>query len=139
MGTKPGVKLDQGKNLVGLCFKDFARALYQVSKVTTYGATKHTPGGWLTVPDGHARYTDAMLRHFLAECAGRDGSTSRDEESGLYHAAQVAWNALARLDLMLRAVEIHDNERKAGVTITLTKWRAAEFHAPKGKRRGRRA
>jgi hypothetical protein len=38
-----------------------------------------------------------MMRHLLQE-----PYTVRDEDSGLLHAAQVAWNALARLELKLR-------------------------------------
>lgn len=52
------------------------------------------------VDDGIARYTDAMDRHNL------EGIESHDD-SGLLHAAQVAWNALARLELMLR--ELNSN------------------------------
>ena len=39
-----------------------------------------------------------MLRHLLAEMRGEDV----DPDTGLLHAAHTAWNALARLDLMLR-------------------------------------
>lgn len=94
-----GAKLDAGKNRLGLMMSGFPRALSAVGKVTTYGATKYTDNGWVDVPDGVNRYTDAMMRHFLKECAGE----KLDDESGLRHAEQVAWNALARLELMLRA------------------------------------
>lgn len=95
---EPGAKLDAGKNRAGLVLNGFARALLEVSEVGTFGADKYTPQGWMQVPDGVERYTDAMYRHLLAEAAGeRD-----DPETGLYHAAHAAWNALARLDLILR-------------------------------------
>jgi hypothetical protein len=42
-----------------------------------------------------------MMRHWLAEQQGIEC----DEESNLRHAAHLAWNALARLELMLREVE----------------------------------
>ena len=67
--------------------------------VATYGAGKYTDHGWRTVPNGRARYTDAMYRHLLAEASGH----VQDDESGLQHAAHAAWNALARLELMLSA------------------------------------
>jgi hypothetical protein len=70
--------------------------------VGTFGAEKYTDNGWMDVPDGEARYTDALLRHVLADLGGR----SKDEESGLLHAAHAAWNALAVLDLKLRELEI---------------------------------
>lgn len=97
----PGAKLDAGKNRVGMVLGDFARALEQVSLVGTYGANKYTDHGWLHVPNGVERYTDAMLRHWLAEHTG----TSHDAQTDLLHAAHLAWNAIARLELMLRADE----------------------------------
>lgn len=92
-----GAKLDAGKPPVGALMLSMPRALLAVSDVARYGADKYTPNGWLFVQDGVARYTNAMLRHVLQE-----GIEPHDEESGLLHAAQVAWNALARLELMLR-------------------------------------
>ena len=76
----------------------FARALEQVARVGTQGAEKYSDNGWMHVPDGVRRYTDAMLRHLLAEAMGE----RIDPATGLSHAAHCAWNALARLDLMLR-------------------------------------
>lgn len=92
-----GAKLDAGKPRPGLVFGGFSLALDAVCKVGTDGAVKYSDDGWLQVPDGIARYTDAMLRHQLSEGRGEthDGSGSR-------HAAHVVWNALARLELMLR-------------------------------------
>jgi hypothetical protein len=92
----PGAKLDGGKILAGT-LSDFSLALTEVAKVFTYGAKKYSRGGWQHAPDGETRYYDAMWRHILKE-----PSSTFDEESGLLHAAQVAWNALARLELMLR-------------------------------------
>ena len=94
----PGAKLDAGKTRAGLVLGGFARALLEVSAVGTFGATKYTPGGWVSVPNGIERYTDAMHRHLLAEATGEH----LDADSGLAHAAHAAWCALARLDLMLR-------------------------------------
>jgi hypothetical protein len=94
---EPGAKLDAGKIRPGLVLGGFSRALQAVSAVGTYGARKYSPNGWRTVPGGVERYTDAMVRHLLEEADASD-----DEESGLPHAAHVAWNALARLELMLR-------------------------------------
>jgi hypothetical protein len=78
--------------------KDFALALNEIAKVSTYGAQKYSRGGWQHVPEGVDRYDDAKWRHMLAE-----RHESHDKESGLPHAAHEAWNALARLELMLRA------------------------------------
>lgn len=94
----PGSKLDFGKNRLGIVLGGFADALWEVGKVGTFGANKYTPNGWMTLDDGLNRYSDAMLRHYLKEQMGE----LYDEESGMYHAAQVAWNALARLSFILR-------------------------------------
>jgi hypothetical protein len=96
--STPGAKLDAGKTRLGLVIGDFANALELVGQVGTFGAHKYTDHGWLNVPDGVPRYTDAMLRHLLAEMRGE----YIDADSGIDHAAQVAWNALARLELILR-------------------------------------
>ena len=93
-----GSKLDAGKNRLGLVLHGFARALTAVGAVGTYGANKYTDNGWTEVPNGVARYTDAMYRHLLKEAQGE----LRDPDTTLLHAAHTAWNALARLDLMLR-------------------------------------
>ena len=98
---EPGAKLDGGKVRASLVLGDFARALRAVAQVGTFGARKYSARGWLTVPDGVERYTDAMLRHWLSESAGEP----HDSGSGLRHAAHLAWNALARLELLLRELE----------------------------------
>lgn len=92
------VKYDSGKIRPSLVLLSMSRALQSVSEVATFGADKYTDDGWCQVPDGVKRYTDAMLRHMLAEASGE----VNDPESGLPHAAHIAWNALARLDLEQR-------------------------------------
>jgi hypothetical protein len=42
-----------------------------------------------------------MVRHWLAENQGIEC----DDESNMLHAAHLAWNALARLELMLMEME----------------------------------
>lgn len=94
---EPGAKLDAGKPRLGLVLGDFARALAEVGKVGTYGAEKYSPAGWLEVPDGKARYLDALYRHLLD-----DAICPVDKATGLPHLAQAAWNCLAALELRLR-------------------------------------
>lgn len=96
--NQPGAKLDAGKSPVlrGVV-QYFPRALLVVADISEYGATKYAWKGWQSVPDGVERYGDALVRHLIAEAT--DGPV--DPETGLLHAAQVAWNALARLELML--------------------------------------
>lgn len=96
---EPGAKLDAGKPRLGLVLGDFARALAEVGKVGTYGAEKYSPGGWLEVPDGKARYLDALYRHLLADarCEGFD------PDSGVSHLSHACWNMLALLELRIRS------------------------------------
>ena len=96
-----GAKLDAGKRRDGLVLLGFSRALAAVSAVGTYGANKYTDNGWMSVPNGVNRYTDALLRHILSEASGE----LTDKDTGLLHAAHAAWNALSRLDLMIRESE----------------------------------
>jgi hypothetical protein len=95
---EPGAKLDAGKNRLGLVLLDFSKALEKVGEVGTFGANKYTAHGWLTVPNGQERYTDALFRHLIKEGQGE----KYDPESNLLHAAHAAWNALSRLELMLK-------------------------------------
>lgn len=96
-----GSKLDAGKIRMGLVLGGFARALKEVARVGTFGANKYTDNGWMSVPNGQARYTDALYRHLNSEAQGE----THDVDSNLLHAAHAAWNALARLDLMVREAE----------------------------------
>jgi len=97
-----GAKLDAGKIRAGLVLLGFPRALLEVAKVGTYGAKKYTDNGWMEVPNGEQRYTDAMLRHLMQDAKGEvlDGDTK------LMHKAHMAWNALAVLELALLAEEV---------------------------------
>jgi hypothetical protein len=76
----------------------FPRALAAVAMVSEHGATKYTWKGWETVPDGINRYGDALARHLCAEARGE----LFDHDSRCLHAAHAAWNALARLEMILR-------------------------------------
>jgi hypothetical protein len=98
---EPGAKLDAGKPRAGLVLGGFSRALVAVSEVGTFGAAKYTPNGWRSVPSGVERYTDALWRHVLLEHQGLE----TDGDSQLLHAAHAAWNALARLELILSDLE----------------------------------
>lgn len=93
----PGAKLDAGKVQVALIFDQMPRALRAVAEVATFGAAKYTPGGWLQVPDGIARYRNAGDRHRLARAA-----EPTDPDSKLLHLAHEAWNRLAELELYLQ-------------------------------------
>ena len=94
-----GAKLDAGKPCLWRGAIDyFPGALRAVATVSTFGATKYSWKGWSTVPEGFERYSDAMVRHLVAESA--EGPW--DNDSGILHAAHVAWGSLARLEFLLR-------------------------------------
>ena len=76
----PGAKLDAGKMLPWLCIAGFSRALAKVAEVTTKGAPKYSPNGWMEVPDGQTRYMDAFARHMLV--LGRGETVDVDTEIG---------------------------------------------------------
>lgn len=93
----PSKKHDQGKPPVYSLLEYFPDALIEVAKVNAFGATNHGWHTWHTIDNPLPRYASAQLRHEFAQCMGQPV----DEESGLLHQAHVAWNALARLQLML--------------------------------------
>jgi Domain of unknown function (DUF5664) len=96
---QPGAKVDAGKVRMHLITGGMARAIMEVAKVATFGAAKYTDGGWVDVPDGFRRYEDAQQRH----AAYRHTGEVVDPDSQLLHLAHEAWNAIAKLDLYLRA------------------------------------
>lgn len=79
----------------------FPRAIGAVAQISAFGASKYAWKGWESVPDGFNRYSDAMVRHLAYEGQGE----VLDPNSGLLHAAHAAWNALARLELLLKENE----------------------------------
>ena len=99
---KGAIKYDGGKAPVFRgAVSYFPRAIEAVATVSGFGASKYAWNGWQSVDDGFNRYTDAMVRHLIAQSKGE----VVDPDSGLLHAAHTAWNALARLELMLKERE----------------------------------
>lgn len=106
----PGAKLDHDK--VDMSLLEFLHnALFEVCRVMDYGQTKYSRGGFLEVDNAVPRYTAAMWRHWLQECAGLTydaGDPFYDTPEGapfkgkLRHDAQLAVNALFRLEYKLR-------------------------------------
>lgn len=82
----------------------FPRACMEVARVSQMGAEKYQWKGWESVPDGLNRYSNAMVRHQLNLAI--QGEYDPD---GFLHRAQIAWNALATLELWLRE---HDTGRQ---------------------------
>jgi hypothetical protein len=100
----PGAKLDLGKApVVRGCIKYFPRAVRAVAMLSLHGANKYTWNGWEKVPDGINRYDDAIGRHMVGEVIdGEFDPEWLEQDKEVLHATAVAWNALARLDLILR-------------------------------------
>ena len=109
--TKPGAKLDAGKvDVLRGAMQYFPRALKAIARVSELGAKKYSWKGWESVPNGRQRYGAALTRHLLVE----DDFATDNGPGGLgmevLHASQVAWNACARLELILREMEERKSE-----------------------------
>lgn len=98
-----GAKLDHGKvDIYRHFLAMFPHATECVSWVSEYGERKYSYMGWAHVNEGQRRYTAALNRHLLDEAKGEVYDTDPEKGSDLPHAAQAAWNAMARLELMIR-------------------------------------
>lgn len=112
---KGAIKYDGGKPCLYRGLIDyFPRALEAVGEISTFGASKYAWKGWEAVPEGVARYSDAMVRHLTKEAKGE----LLDPDSGLLHASHTAWGALARLELQLREMETKNDEANKIVNPT---------------------
>jgi hypothetical protein len=110
--TEVGKKFDKGKApMYTGVIAYFPKALEAVAQISAYGANKYklnlADKNWMKVPDGYARYTDALARHL-----GDSVSHVKDLESNLLVDAHAAWNALARLELLLHTLEAANTKAK---------------------------
>lgn len=104
--SAPGSKLDAGKiDVTAFAFQYFPRALMAVAEVGQRATERkgYPWKGWAAVDNGVRRYAAALGRHELA--VGKYGNASTDPQLDVLHIAQVAWNALARLELFLAEEE----------------------------------
>lgn len=105
-----GAKLDLGKSPVfdGV-LQYFPRALKKVADLSLWGATRYSWEGWRSVPDGFRRYSNALGRHILNEkiegLYDLDAANDPKHPAKILHATQVAWNALARLELLVEELD----------------------------------
>jgi len=103
---EPGAKLDGGKPPVFRgAIEYFPRALREIAMVSLKGAEKYTWKGWKDVPEAETRYLDALMRHLMYVAEGKfldDGPGG----TNMPHIAQVAWNALAVLELTLERIQL---------------------------------
>ena len=115
---KEGTKYDNGKLRLAEMIIDFKTPIEELCKVWEFGANKYEKSNWKKLANPIDRYTNAMLRHLLAE-----ETNLVDDESGLLHAAHIAFNALARLHFIARNKDVNANlghfyELKEGQVVT---------------------
>lgn len=92
-----------GKIRMDLVMKDMPRAIEALARVMTWALAEkgYKESDWLNVPDGIREYHGGMHRHDNKEMRGQEF----DDESNLEHAIHTAWNAMARVELILRKKE----------------------------------
>lgn len=73
---------------------DFKEAIEEFAKVCEMGANKYGRNNWKKGGRKNV-IIDSLGRHFIKLASG----TEFDDESGLEHAAHIAWNALAYIQL----------------------------------------
>ena len=109
-----GKKYDEGKNRMGLMCENFSRALWEVGKVSTFGANKYGVNSWQNLSNPKERYMDALCRHLFQHLQGE----KINEESGLLHLSHCAWNILALLEFELKSDE-KEKERLIRIALGL--------------------
>lgn len=91
----------------------FPRAIKEIARVSEFGTKKHevplTDMSYLDIEDAYNTFSDATIRHFLDEAI--EGEVNWGD-GGVLHAAQAAWDALARLEWLCR-----ERERFAGAAL----------------------
>lgn len=92
-----GIKYDKDKLRLSEMIIDFQEPMKELCKVWEFGANKYGKSNWKYVQNGVDRYSNALIRHLLAE-----DENLHDNESSLLHASHIAFNALARLYFILK-------------------------------------
>lgn len=96
-----GIKYDNGKLRLAEMIVDFRVPLEELCKVWEFGADKYEKSNWKKLDNGIDRYSNALMRHLIAE-----DICIYDNESNLLHAAHIAFNALARLHFIIENEEL---------------------------------
>jgi hypothetical protein len=79
---------------------DTYAVLPEVWRVVLFGEKKHGANNWMNAqPDGMWHYEAALWRHII-----ESSWEERAEDSGCYHLAHAAWNALMLLEMEMRGV-----------------------------------
>jgi hypothetical protein len=103
-----GLRYDANKPMMHLLPPDALLALAEVytkacTPTTMYPQGKYPKRNWERGMDW-SKVTDSLERHLMAFKMGED----KDRESGLLHAAHMAWNAMALLTYQLRKIGVDD-------------------------------
>jgi hypothetical protein len=98
-----GIKYDTDKARLAEMIVDFRKPLEELCKVWEFGANKYEKSNWKKLDNGIDRYSNALMRHLIAE-----DISLLDEESKLLHAAHIAFNSLARLYFILQEKENYE-------------------------------
>lgn len=84
----------------------FPRSMHILAMLSKAGANKYgttvSTIQFLDTPGAYEMHTDAMVRHIVDEAL--EGPVNH-KDNGALHAAQAAWNALARLEVFLKDTE----------------------------------
>lgn len=90
--------------IISMLLQYFPNALLNVAHVSEIGAKKHGEGSWKDAEDGVRMYQDALGRHLLFHPL----DINVEEGEFVLHGAQVAWNALAALELAIEEIDDGD-------------------------------
>ena len=96
MTLKAGIKYDGKKPRMELLPP---KAIVEVAKVLTFGATKYSPDNWKLLENLQTRYSGAALRHIFATMDGEE----LDPETEYYHEAHAICCLLFKLEAKLEA------------------------------------
>jgi hypothetical protein len=110
-----GKKFDNGKPMLALLP---VRAVEDVGRVLTFGASKYDPWNW-SKGMAWSRLISASLRHLFAFMRGED----RDPETGISHLAHAACCLLFLLEYTYSRREFDDRnklEETSPVSLTLS-------------------
>jgi hypothetical protein len=101
--SKEGLKYDEGKTLWYRMPLTVLKPLADVYNNPAAGGKYPAFNCLLPFEDGDRRFYDGLMRHL--EASQLDPLAVNEEDGGVYHLAQVAFNALHRLHNALQARE----------------------------------
>ena len=101
--TASGIKYDSEKPKMNLLPP---KAIVEISKVLTFGASKYDAENWRKLDDLQSRYTAGALRHIFAHMDGEE----LDSETNLSHLAHAMCCLLFKLEIELENAKIEEEK-----------------------------